>query len=274
MGVLAALIMDAREGIAMNYNLSRTQLRVAMANQNQLITTCITGRASGVAFFNRQFSKALGAIKRALAPLSFINERSSRFIRIIPLCIGLTALAGCKQVLYKEVSEQEANEMLEVLYCSNINAKKEYITNSTVTLLVDADDFNKAISILKKQGYPKTQYKNVGDVFAESSLIPSSLEERAKYVFAIEQNLSNTISKLDGVLSARVHIVFPERDNKNAMISQATSSVFIKYNPAYDLQGMTPKIKLLVSNAVNDLEYDKVSVTLFPSESINANAGC
>jgi type III secretion protein J len=181
----------------------------------------------------------------------------------------LMLLSGCKEVLYKEVSEQEANEMLEVLYSNNLDARKEYITNDSVTLYVDAKNFNKAISILKRQGYPKRKYKSVGDVFADSSLIPSALEEKAKYVYAIEESLAATISNLDGVLSSRVHIVYPERDNKNDLISEATASVFIKYNPNYELQGMTPKIKLLVSNAVNDLEYDKVSVTLFPSQQIS-----
>lgn len=192
-----------------------------------------------------------------------------RSLRLLLLIITVGMLASCKQILYKEVAEQEANEMLEVLYSNDINAKKEYITNETVTVLVDSKDFNRAISILKRKGYPKAKFKSVGDVFAESSLIPSALEEKAKYVYAIEQSLANTISNLDGVLSSRVHIVYPERDNKNAMISHATASVFIKYNPNYDLQGITPKIKLLVSNAVNDLEYDKVSVTLFPSQEMN-----
>lgn len=197
-------------------------------------------------------SKFLGSLRKIV-----------RHLVMVGFCFSLVA---CKQILYKEVAEQEANEMLEVLYSNNIDAKKEYITNETVTVLVDSKDFNRAISILKRKGYPKKKFKSVGDVFSESSLIPSALEEKAKYVYAIEQSLSNTISNLDGVLSSRVHIVYPERDNKNAMISQATASVFIKYNPSYDLQGITPKIKLLVSNAVNDLEYDKVSVTLFPSQ--------
>lgn len=190
-------------------------------------------------------------------------------LKMLALVATMFLLSACKQVLYKEVAEQEANEMLEVLYSNDISAKKEYITNDTVTVLVDTNDFNRAISILKRQGFPKKKFKSVGDVFSDSSLIPSALEEKARYVYAIEQSLSNTISNLDGVLSSRVHIVYPERDNKNAMISESTASVFIKYNPEYDLKGITPKIKLLVSNAVNDLEYDKVSVTMFASQQIS-----
>jgi len=160
---------------------------------------------------------------------------------------------------------------MELLISNNIEVKKEYIGGEFVTLYVDKDQFHTAMKMLKSGGYPKEEYKSIGDIFTADSLIPSALEEKARYIYAIEQNLSNTLSSLDGVLNARVHIVLPERDKKNEIISTPSASVFIKHNPRYDLKPVIPKIKLLVSNGVNEMEFDNVSVALFPANTPTVN---
>ena len=80
------------------------------------------------------------------------------------------------------------------------------------TVMVDKARFADAINILKEAGLPKQEFQSMGQVFKKDGLISSPTQERAQMIFALSQELSRTVSEIDGVLSARVHLVLPEND--------------------------------------------------------------
>ena len=100
----------------------------------------------------------------------------------------------------------------------------------------------------------------------------SALEERARFTHALSQELSNTLSNIDGVVQARVHVSVPEKNPLSDKPQHSTASVFIKHRPGVDLSQQTGKIKALVVNAMEGLPYDNVTVALFPAEPIPAAA--
>ncbi len=189
-------------------------------------------------------------------------------IRLIKLCIlimTLQLITACQVELFSTLSEQEANEMVAILLKNGIDADKLPGKKGTATIMINKSDMAEAIPLLKDHGYPKEQFSDLGSIFTKEGLISSPLEERARYIYAVSQELSETLSNLDGVLTARVHIVLPELDSTGEMTNPSSSSVFIKYTEGLDVQGIVPQIKLLVNNSVEGLDYDKISVTLFPS---------
>ena len=103
----------------------------------------------------------------------------------------------------------------------------------------------------------------MGQLFKKEGLISSPMEERVRFIYALSQEISQTISNIDGVTSARVHIVLPENDPLSGNLIPSSASVFLKHAPDSVAPGKIAAIKELVVNSIEGLAYDKVSVALF-----------
>lgn len=179
----------------------------------------------------------------------------------------LLALAGCKTDLYSGLAEQDANNMLAIMLNQGISAEKivDKKTN-TYTLSVDKSSIPVAVRLLQEHGYPKEKVFSVNEMFQKDGLISSPTEERARFIFALSQSVQETLTQIDGVLVARVHVVLPETSASGQQVKPSSASVFIKYHPAYDLESMKSEIKLIVEKSIEGLTYDKVSVVMVPAQ--------
>ena len=63
---------------------------------------------------------------------------------------------------------------------------------------------------MHNNGFPRGQFTTIGEVFKKSGMVSSPTEDRIRFMYALSQSLSETISQIDGVVTARVHIVLPE----------------------------------------------------------------
>ena len=179
-------------------------------------------------------------------------------------------LAGCKIELYSGLSEKEGNEMLAILLDSGIASEKLLDKDKMVTLMVDTSDVSHSVKLLRSYGYPKEKYSSIGDIFPKDGLISSPIEERARYTYSMSQELSSTLSMIDGVITARVHVVLPQEQETITDVNfPSSASVFIKYTPELELAGFIPKVKTLVANSIEGLSLDKISVSLFPASRLN-----
>jgi type III secretion protein J len=173
-------------------------------------------------------------------------------------------LAGCKADLYTKLQEREANEMLALLLNHGIDAGRVAAKDGTSTIQVEEKQLAAAIDLLKAEGFPRQNFKNLGEVFKGSGLIASPTEERARYVYALSEELSRTISDIDGVLSARIHVVLPKNDLLRQDTTPSSASVFIRHDSDAQLNALLPQIKMLVANSIEGLSYDKVAVVFVP----------
>ncbi|NEX17301.1 MAG: EscJ/YscJ/HrcJ family type III secretion inner membrane ring protein [Halochromatium sp.] len=180
------------------------------------------------------------------------------------LCL-LPLLTGCQKVeLYSNLSEREGNEILAVLLDHHIAAAKT-VTKELVTISVPEADVAYAIEVLLRQGLPRERFTDLGQIFQKQGLISSPMEERVRYTYGLSQMLAETLTQIDGVLSARVLIVLPEDAPFGQTAPPSSASVFIKYLPGMAVEESVPRIKTLVQNSVDGLSYDNISVALFPS---------
>ena len=184
--------------------------------------------------------------------------------------VALLTLGACKEELYSGLSEREANEMMALLLREGIDADRRLGADDRLTLLVDEGRFADAVELLRAHGYPRQDFATMGDVFAGDGLISSPVEERARLVYALSQELSRTVSDIDGVLSARVHVVLPETDGLRRDVTPSAASVVIRHDREAPLATMVPSIKMLVANSIEGLVYDNVSVILFPANTARA----
>ena len=184
--------------------------------------------------------------------------------RILSLALACLALAGCKVDLYSHLDETQANEMEAILRENGVSADRKVDKDHTITVTVDDGHFAEAVDLLKARGYPRQTFSNMGTIFNSGSLIVSPTEERAKMMYALSEELGRTISAIDGVLTARVHIVLEEEDLLRQNSKPSAAAVFIRYTSSVPVDRFLPQIKMLVANAVSGVTYDKVSVVLVP----------
>lgn len=187
-----------------------------------------------------------------------------RLFTILALSI-LLAACGARVELLTAISESEANEALAALLEAGIKAGKLPGKEGMVSLDVEQSQVANAVSIMRSEGLPRERYAKMGEIFRKEGLISSPLEERARYLWALSQELSATISQIDGVIKARVHVVLPEHSTGGDPAIPSSAAVFIKHKAATNLDDSVPQIKRLVSNSIPGLTSDKVSVILLPS---------
>ena len=196
--------------------------------------------------------------------------------RRAPLVFVLLAgflLSGCKTELYNNLDQRQANEIAGTLLRHGIPAQRIAVKGGQFTIAVDDQRFAESIAILKEAGLPKQEFQTIGQVFKKDGLVSSPMQERAQMIFALSQELSRTVSDIDGVLSARVHLVLPENDPLRQQLIPSSASVFIRHRSDMPVGNLVPQVKMLVANGIAGLSYEKVSVVLVPVDMQKANGG-
>jgi len=187
-------------------------------------------------------------------------------MRVAVTLLGVCLLCSCKSQLYSRVSERDANEILATLYSAGIRADKSTRDEKSWSVLVEEGELQHALQLLSEHGLPREPFANTGDLFRKKGLISTPSEERIRYIYAVSQELSNTLSQIDGVITARVHPVIPANDPLATRIRPASAAVFIKHRHDANLQAMAPAIKNLVMGSIEGLQYENIALTFVASE--------
>jgi type III secretion protein J len=189
-----------------------------------------------------------------------------KVVKLAALALVFCALAGCQAELYSKLGEREANDMIALLHKHGIAAERSFAKDGTNQIKVEESQLAQAIELLKANGLPRRTFTNMGEVFKSSGLISSPTEERARFIYALSEELSRKISDIDGVLSARIHVVLPKNDLLRQDATPSSASVFIRHDARAPLKSLLPHVKMLVANSIEGLSYEKVSVVLVPVE--------
>ncbi|MES2934009.1 MAG: type III secretion inner membrane ring lipoprotein SctJ [Pseudomonadota bacterium] len=189
-----------------------------------------------------------------------------KLTRIICWLCMVCVLAGCKEQLYSNLSEKEANEIVGALLDKGIEADKAAGEEKTWTVMIEHVDFARAAAVLRQSNFPREPTSGLGDVFKKQGLISSPTEERARLIYALSEEMAATLSRIDGVVLARVHVALLSPDSITGQQRPASVSVFIKHRIDIDMQRFVPRIKTLVVNGIEGANYDNVSVGLFPTD--------
>jgi type III secretion protein J len=187
--------------------------------------------------------------------------------RILHGVCALCLLSGCgEQDLFVQLAEPQANETVAALRSAGVPAEKVAREGGVFAVRVPQDAFPHAVEILRAQGLPRGGFDTLGQVFRKDGFLSSPLEERARLTHALSQEIANTLSSIDGVVLARVHVSMPERDRLADKPAPAAASVFLKHRAGLDLTGQTGSIKALVVHSIDGLAYENVTVAMFPAD--------
>jgi type III secretion protein J len=174
-------------------------------------------------------------------------------------------LTGCGQrvELLGAITEPEANEVMAALQNAGIAVDKKPGKDGLVGVTIPSGEVGRAVDLLRERGLPRERFVGMGQVFRKEGLISSPLEERARYLYALSQELGATLSQIDGVIFARVHVVLPERPVPGETPVPSSAAVFIKHQDGYNLDTLQPLVRRLVTHSIPALTSEKISIVFF-----------
>jgi len=196
---------------------------------------------------------------------STLPRRPPPHLRLACAAALLALLAACREPMFSDLAERDANEIVAALRDHGIHAVKVQGAEHRWGLEVGSDDFSRAVQVLKENGLPRASHASIGELFRKEGLVSTPSEERIRFVFAQQQELESTLSRIDGVVSARVHVVMPQNDPLADTPRPASASVFIKHRADVDLTASVPQIKALVARSIESLPHENVTLSLFPA---------
>lgn len=181
------------------------------------------------------------------------------------LLLVVLLLVGCKENLYNNLPEEEANQMLALLMLNNIHATKQVDKNGEVTLEVDKQQFINAVEILRQHGFPRRKRVNINDVFPSGQLVTSPEQEKAKMNYLKEQQLEQMLSDMDGVIESSVSIAADKADDTGKQETAPSAAVLIKYSPEINISVYRDQIKSLIHDSIPGISYDNISIMMTPA---------
>lgn len=160
-------------------------------------------------------------------------------------------------VLYTGLSAEDLNSVVTELDKEGIKYK---ISPDGRTIYVPESVARELRIKLAAKGVPKKGIVGY-ELFDKSGIALSRFQQLVNFKRAIEGELSRTITSLECVDYARVHIVLPEKSIFIREEKEAKASVFVKLKPGCELSGEQVKaIRNLVAGSVENLKPSQVVV--------------
>jgi len=183
------------------------------------------------------------------------------------LLAPLVWVLGCAVPVAADLDEPQANQVVLALSHGGIAAEKQTDSRSDDRWQVEVarGDAPGALAVLAEQGLPSPPAPGVLDALGPSSLVPSRTREHARVVAGTAAEIEQTLRRVDGVVTAHVHLAVPLADAW-ATPSDATSptaAVLLRYRGSSSPLD-EPQIRRLVAGAVTDLDPERVAVVSSP----------
>jgi len=159
--------------------------------------------------------------------------------------------------LFTNLAEQDASAIVEALRAEKVPFRLE---DGGRAILVPAERLYELRLALASRGLPEGG--SVGfELFDRQTLGQTDFLQRLNYQRALQGELARTISRLDGVESARVHLALPERSLSVGEGRRPSASVVVKLAPGRALSvAQIDGIVHLVAASVEGLAADGVTV--------------
>ncbi|MEM0954977.1 MAG: flagellar basal-body MS-ring/collar protein FliF [Pseudomonadota bacterium] len=192
------------------------------------------------------------------------------FTRQLALLLGLAASAALAiglvqwamepqhKPLFGAMAPEDTNAVIATLDANGIEYSLE---RRTGMLTVPASDMHRARLALAGAGYPRQDGIGFESLYREQEIGLSSFMEQARYHRALEAELSRTITAMESVRSARVHLAMTKQSAFLRQRERPAASVMLNLyagRPLNDRQ--LSGIVHLVASSVPNLDAEQVSV--------------
>ena len=196
--------------------------------------------------FYRQpaFQRALPSIAAAL-------------VAIVGLIVYVAIQTPDRTTLFASLSEGEKARVFDALKNNGMDVQ---IDPATGELTVPVDDYHNAKLNLAAQGIPM-QAPTGSSALNDMPMGTSRSVEALKIKQSLEYELARSITEIDSITNARVHLAIPERSAFARNTQEPSASVFIELASGRTLSStQVEAIVNLVSSSVPNLAKSKVSI--------------
>jgi flagellar M-ring protein FliF len=178
------------------------------------------------------------------------------------ISIGVTAAFWMRDpgytVLFSNISDKESSEVINTLS----NAAIPYqLDDRTGAVKVPSDQVHTARLKLAEQGLPKSSGFGLEIMQGGNGFSTSQFMEGARYHHALETELARTISSLQPVQSARVHLAVPKSTMFIGKKQRPSASVLLQLYSGRNLtDSQVAAIVHMVGSSIPDLDPTQVTV--------------
>jgi type III secretion protein J len=191
--------------------------------------------------------------------------------RAFLVLLALPVVAACgDEVLLHRLDEAQANQVLVALGDAGVSARKarDDGEETAFQVAVRPSEASRARSILSARDLPRSRSPGFSDLFGSAGLVPSPLEEHARYLHALSGELARTVEALDGVIGARVHLALPVPDPLRPEERKAPrASVLVRCQPEARtrVEAQADGLRRIVAGAAEGLEPAAVAIVVAES---------
>jgi flagellar M-ring protein FliF len=162
------------------------------------------------------------------------------------------------QVLFSGMEPKESSEVVAILQQSNVQYKLDPTTGA---LMVPASEVQSLRLKLAAEGLPRSSSRGMDILSEDQGFGTSQFIERARYQKALEEELAHSISQLQNVRSARVHLATPKQSVFVRDRKPSTASVVVNLYAGRQLkQGQVAAITHMVASSVPNMDSSNVSI--------------
>lgn len=180
---------------------------------------------------------------------------------------------GCSREVAAGLEESDANRGVVALARAGVDAEKQAdaASEGRFKIVVGRDEATIAISVLAGEEIPRARVASP----QQPGMLPTPEADRAARVAATAAHVEHSLSSIDGVHDARVHLDVPQIDPLTTALApegktpHATASVLVRH------RGVNPpiavdEVKKLVAGAVSGLAPEAIAVVMvqIPQSSI------
>ncbi|WP_339776449.1 flagellar basal-body MS-ring/collar protein FliF [uncultured Methylophaga sp.] len=162
------------------------------------------------------------------------------------------------QVLFSGMEAQESSEVANVLQQMQIDYKLDPTTGA---LLVPASEVQGLRLRLAAEGLPRSSSQGMEILSQEQGFGTSQFIEQARYQRAMEQELARSVSELQNVRSARVHLAIPKQSVFVRERKPPTASVVVNLYAGRTLErGHIAAVTHMVAASIPNMKSSDVTV--------------
>ncbi|HET8732692.1 MAG TPA: secretion protein [Anaeromyxobacteraceae bacterium] len=197
--------------------------------------------------------------------------------RLATIVVAFAAGCGDERILHR-LDEPQANQVLVALSEAGVAARleREAGDEGGFAVAVRPADAGAARDVLAARDLPRQRAPGLGELFGSPGLVPTPLEEHARYLHALSGELARSLESLDGVVGARVHLALPAPDPLRPDARRSPrASVLLKCRPGRGshLEAQADGLRRMVAGAADGLDPASVSVMVAEAPALAPRPG-
>lgn len=178
-------------------------------------------------------------------------------VLVFPLLLFRSGSKPEYVTLYSNLEPTQASPLVQYLREQNIPYSLDDFGS---TIKVSAERADELRIEMAGKGMPFTQGLGF-EIFDEESLGTTDFERQVKMQRALQEELRRTITSLDAVMQARVHLTIPEPRLFLREQAESSAAIYLKLNPYVPLKEEQIKgIVFLVASSVENLKPENIVI--------------